>query len=307
MARTRIRIEQILLNPLVPLNRRGCEIKSSLSIDEKRCWESTLIYNQSFTNVDIKESRAMLMEYGADAFCILRRLCDRVGSPLKELVDLTPSANQKKILDLFLVKGIIENNNEKYRLSNQKGTIGATFECFILEAVENLNLQSLREVLVEYPFPKQRFDPDGAKFDILSGLDLTKLLWIECKKPLYMPNGGNDLKNIINKDNIKKFYRRAWRLSPEIAIFLVDTKIDYVDMLKDIFGSEFAKDNFWHSRVENYDQIVMLLHNFIYFCRIDYKKNRDMFVSAQQALRQVLYDRRTNLTVIGPQKTFSDG
>lgn len=260
MARTRINSDQIRLDPSSPLIRRGCEIVSSLNIDDVEYWRDTLLSPPDSSLQTLNKIRSLLPLYGENIFCILRKLCGPSGSPKQEFVDISLNINLQNTFNALLSLGLIEKSNEKYRLINLKGSIGNTYECYVHEALEDLGLQTLREVKIKYPFKAQKkFDPDGQKYDLLSGIDLTRLLWIECKKPNYSNQAANPLGNIISKDLIKKFYNRSWLLQPDIAIFLVDTKENYIDLLKNIFGEAFIQDTLKKYSGSDYDQIVLAI------------------------------------------------
>lgn len=162
-------------------------------------------------------------------------------------------------------------------------------------ALEDLFIQSKREAKIKYPFKDLPYDPDGQKYDVLGGMDLSKIIWIECKKPIYLSTSKDPLANIVNREKIEKFYKRALFLHPDIAIYLVDTKNNYLDKLKnDVFADEFFDSGCYFELKSPYCNVLLRLHGFIYFIRLDYTDNKDYFQSLKDSISQVLHDARKN-------------
>ena len=120
-------------------------------------------------------------------------------------------------------------------------------------------------------------------------------MWIECKKPLYLDGSQDPLGNVLSRGDLRKFYKRAWRLRPEIAVYLVDTKEDYFSRLE----PHLAKGATVVQRhPEELSEIVARLNGFIYFCRVDYTQPKRYFESLQRSVNQVLYDARSRPSVV---------
>ncbi len=95
---------------------------------------------------------------------------------------------------------------------------------------------------------------------------------------------------IISKNNIEKFLRRASFLKPEVAIFLVDTKEDYREKLRKLFTPEFLTTGNYIEYFEQSDNIMARINSSIYFCRVNYKSNDLFFTGVKNSINQVLYD-----------------
>ena len=295
MAPTRINIRQIRLGPDVPLGRRGCRVESSLSHEDVSGWDDTYFKcaaddggNQLRQVIDILRSR------GEEVFTVLKTILHDPARSFNE--------SQRQTLDELVKLGVVrwDFETECMSLTNPTGTWGACLECATLIALEDLHIQALREVTIEYPYPSNRYDPDGQKYDILAGLDWSQLLWIECKKPLYLREGENPLGSVVSKDTVQKFYRRTRYLRPTIAVFLVDTLEDYHEVLQSLFTAEF-----WESSgcvcmpVPAAHQIIARLHGFIYFVRVEYQSSRDYVRALRESVSQVLHDARQDWPMIG--------
>jgi hypothetical protein len=138
-------------------------------------------------------------------------------------------------------------------------------------------------------------------YDILAALDISKLLWIECKKPLYLSK-DNPLGQIISKDNINKFLKRAFFLKPDIAIYLVDTKEDYKEKLRKLFSSEFLTSGNYIEYFEESDNIIARVNGFIYFNRVNFRSNQLFYSGLKNSINQVLYDATK---ISGPESNFN--
>lgn len=280
MPRTQLKIDQFFLGPEVPLGRRGCKVEESKDIQTENGWKDTVFYKTIKTNRDIIIQ--LLKKYGQEVFTVLKRIKYKNYDKLPE--------EQTGVLEKLKSINVILGSGNNLKLSKDLDSFGSEFECYVSLVLRDLYIQNSRDVKIIYPY-NNPYDPDGQKYDILGGLDLTELLWIECKKPLYLESSSNPLQNVISKENIKKFYKRSYFLFPEIAIFLVDTKDDYKDTLLSFFTDSYLNSSCYFSP-KMAESIVLRLHGFIYFCRILYNSNKDYYNGIQTSICQVLHDAR---------------
>jgi len=283
MARPEIPIYMIGLGPEVPLGRRGCSIEEAKSIEKPEGWEGTHFYTAIEENY-VKTIK-FLKTNGEEISTVLRKI---EQNKIKE----------KLLDDLTEMKAISKISDNKYKLSGPIEQLGTLFECYTSLALLDQHIKTKRDVKIKYPYPDNPYDPDGQKYDVLGGLDLTKLIWIECKKPLYM-GGKNPLKNVLSPENIQKYYRRAHFLRPNIAVFLVDTKKNYIDYLRNIFTEEFITSGCYVEYNSSLTNISARLHGFIYFAYINYKDNKDYYKAINRTICQILHDARHDYPYIG--------
>lgn len=294
---SKINVRQIRLGPEVPLRRRGCEVEEFINVETSNFWDDTIFKDAPIGNADFLQ---FIKEYGQEIFNVIKKLKQNEES-------FTPT--HKEVLYKLEEYKIVEKTlTNAYSLLKNPDNFGSEFECFTSLVLTELSIQNQREVKVKYPYKKPNdYDPDGQKYDILAGLDLTRLLWIECKKPLYSKDSKDPLQNIISKDYIEKFYKRAHLLRPDIAVYLVDTKEDYSSKLKNVFTNEFINSGCYFELPSPSDTIIARLHGFIYFSRIDYSNSKDYYKGLKQSICQVLHDARKRNPELGYSgKVFKD-
>jgi hypothetical protein len=295
------RSEDVQIGPEQPLARKGLTVRDQLVLGDHKCLRDTFLIPH-LENPDLSPKNAidLLCERGDEFFFILNQLVSKSGNALRKPRPLKLKKIHQKTFDEMKKQGIIIGDESGAVISNKKGSIGHTFEYLVLRAVEACNIGATREVKVEYPFKSgvPKFDPDGAKYDILAGVDLTRLMWIECKKPMYYENSSDNLRNVVSREPLEIFWRRARRLRPEIAVFLVDTKDDYTDRLQQIFTQHFlTRGYFVNDRFEELDQIVACLCGFMYLCRNNHRSARDSYKGLKRTIKQVLFDSRIHRPV----------
>lgn len=296
---SKISIRQIRLDPEVPLSRRGCEVEEFINVEKSEFWEDTIFKDVPKDNYYFLQ---FIKEYGQEIFNVIKKIKQGENN-------FTSTHNEVlvKLQEYKIVEKTLESN---YSLLKSIDNFGSEFECFTSLILTELSIQNQREVKVKYPYKKPNdYDPDGQKYDILAGLDLTKLLWIECKKPFYSKDTVNPLQNIISKNNIKNFYNRSHLLHPDIAVYLVDTKEDYQKNLREIFTDQFLFDSgcYYSSPNSLSDTIIARLHGFIYFSRVNYTNGKDYYKGLKQSICQVLHDSSKGYIEIGYSgKVFRD-
>ena len=279
----------IRLGPEFPLGRRGCRIESAKTFHDETGWSDTHFAVAAKDQNKRNEVIRLIKESGEEVFTILKRI--RFPNPSNfnpsQLNDLKGTFDSLKILGI-----LIENDVREFSLPGKKEDFGSEFECVVQIALENLLIQAKRDAKVVYPFSDRPYDPDGQKYDVLGGLDLSRLLWIECKKPMYINDTSKPLSNVISESKVKSFYRRCHFLRPSIAIFLVDTKEDYTSLLRSHFSPDFLASGCYVETASKLENVLVRINGFIYFARIQYKKPKEYFEGVKQSISQVLYDSR---------------
>ncbi len=277
---TGITLSQIRLGPSIALGRRGCLLEDGKEQYTNKYYDGTPFENH-FKSLGLFKGdpiRNFLKERFPDILSVCRK------SHLNQFEQIQNGDNG--LVEKLKEYKILDNDSKL--LSNIE-LFGNLFECIVGYALYESQIQSLRAVKIKYPFPNKPYDPDGQLYDILAALDISKLLWIECKKPLYL-NSENPLGQVISKEKIEKFIKRAFFLKPEIAIYLVDTKEDYKEKLRKLFKPEFLTTGNYIEYFEDSDNIIARLNGFIYFNRVNFKSNKLFFDGLKNSVNQVLYD-----------------
>lgn len=277
---TMLRLNEINIGPDIALGRRGCLLEEGKRPYTNDYYNGTP-FEQHFKSLDLfkwHDIRAFIKTNFPDIISACRKI------HLNEHNSFNDKDNE--IIKFLKDSKII---NVELKLTSELNSFGNLFECLVGYALYENEIQLFREAKIRYPFPHKPYDPDGQRYDILAALDLTKLIWIECKKPLYLSN-DNPLGNVISKNNIEKFIRRAYFLKPDIAIYLVDTKDDYKEKLKTLLKSEFLTTGNYVEHFDDSDNIVARLNGFIYFNRVNTKSNKLFFNALKDSINQVLYD-----------------
>ncbi len=293
---TQISISQVRLGPEVPLGRRGCKIEKAKSIEEPSGWNDTYFFEGVNDTQERTKIRSLLKTRGENVFSVLKKVEFALG-PIK-IADL-PREQQEIATQLINFRVLCEDSCNNLTLPRPKGNFGPEFECVVQMALESLLIQTKRDVKVLYPYPEKPYDPDGQKYDVLGGLDLTKLIWIECKKPLYLVGAVNPLQNVLEPSKIKSFYRRCQLLRPTIAVFLVDTQNDYREFLSNVFSNEFLSSGCFVDTASSSSSLLARIHGFIYFAKVDYKSLDDSFNGIVRSISQILHDSRKEWPEIG--------
>lgn len=287
-----ISIRQIRIGPEVPLGRRGCEMEHGLHLDQPEAWMDTY-FRRSVEN-DPKSAyriQRLLQDHGEEAFTVLKRV-HRSDAPLAAS---NFNYRQQEALHELIELGAIADKDGELVVTNPDANWGSHLECCTSMALEQLFIQSRREVKVRYPHPNRRYDPDGQLYDVLAGLDLTNLMWVECKKPLYLQGTTNPVGQVLNGDTIRKFYIRAFRLRADIAVLLVDTKEDIREAVRSVFRPDYLYSGCFVDMGHESDQIAARLHGFIYVTRVNYRDSKAYIPALKECLSQVLYDAKRSL------------
>ncbi len=273
-------IRQLKIDLKVALGRRGCSLESGMNLYLNNYYDDTPLEN--YMKSDNKIDSYSIREFITEKFQNISSICRK--SHLNKYQEIKES--DKGLVQQLINFKILDND---LKLLPNIQSFGNLFECIAGFALEDNNIQNLREVKIRYPFPNKPYDPDGQLYDILGALDISKLLWIECKKPLYL-NEKNPLGQVVSSENIGKFIRRASFLKPDIAIYLVDTKEDYKGQLASLFKPEFLTTGNFIDYFEESDNIIARLNGFIYFNRVNYKSNNLFYNGLKNSINQVLYD-----------------
>lgn len=276
----RISLHQINIGPRTVLGRRGCKLESGKSPYTNEYYQGTP-FEEYFKTLNLFKwhpIRKFFIENFPDILSACRKCY--LGH-YKEL----------KVIDKVMIEKLQEFKiiDECNKLLCDIEKFGSLFECIVGYALHDCQIQSIREAKIKYPFPEKSYDPDGQLYDILAALDISKLMWIECKKPLYLSK-EKPLGQVISKDNIAKFIKRANFLKPDIAIYLVDTKEDYKDEIIKLIDTNYLTSGNYIDYFEDSDNIIARLNNFIYFNRVNYKSNNLFFEGIKNSINQVLYD-----------------
>jgi hypothetical protein len=277
---TMLRLNQINIGPSIALGRRGCFLENGKRPYTNDYYDGTP-FEKHFKSLDLfswHDVRNFIKENFPDIISVCRKIYLNLHETLND--------NDKKIIKFLKECKIVTDD---LKLIPNIESFGNLFECIVGYALFENQIQLLRETKIKYPFPNKPYDPDGQLYDILAALDLTKLIWIECKKPLYLSN-DNPLGNVISKVNIEKFIRRAYFLKPDIAVYLVDTKDDYKEKLRSLLKPEFLTTGNYVEHFEDSDSIIARLNGFIYFNRVFAKSNKLFFTALKNSINQVLYD-----------------
>jgi hypothetical protein len=280
-----LKLNQISLGPNIALGRRGCFLEEGKKPYSNDFYNGTPLENH-FKSLDLgqwHEIRSFIKERFPDILSACRKSYLKDYDSLKnEDQELIEKLKECKIL------------SADHKLIPSIESFGNLFECIVAYSLHEIQIQSLREAKVKYPFPNNPYDPDGQLYDILAALDISKLLWIECK--------DNPLGQIISKDNINKFLKRAFFLKPDIAIYLVDTKEDYKEKLRKLFSSEFLTSGNYIEYFEESDNIIARVNGFIYFNRVNFRSNQLFYSGLKNSINQVLYDATK---ISGPESNFN--
>lgn len=295
MPPTRLNVSQLRLGPEVPLGRRGCLVESSRTIEDQSGWDDT-VFGTAFAAGHQSEIIRLFRERGEDIFTVTKRVLNDQPPPFRDNF----TNRQLVTVDQMVSLGVLAADPLTNRLALARNADwGTALECAILIALDDLHIQGHRDVKVRYPYRDAPYDPDGQKYDVLAGLDLTHLLWVECKKPLYLPGAANPLGQVLTREYVRKFYKRAHYLKPSVAVYLVDTKEDYSPILKSLFSDKFLDAGCYEEALAPANQLMARLHGFIYFVRVDYRTNSDYIDTLRECISQVLHDSRHNWVEIG--------
>lgn len=275
-----VRLNQINIGPNIALGRRGCLLEDGKRPYTNEYYEGTP-FEPHFKSLDLFKWHD-IRDFIKTNFPDIVSVCRKIYLEQHESFDDKDGGIIKILKESKIV-------SEDLKLIPNIESFGNLFECLVGYALYDNQIQLYRESKIKYPFPHKPYDPDGQRYDILAALDLTKLMWIECKKPLYLSN-DNPLGNVISKDNIEKFIRRAYFLKPDIAIYLVDTKDDYKEKLKALLKSEFLTTGNYVEHFDDSNSIVARLNGFIYFSRVCAKSNKLFYSALKDSINQVLYD-----------------
>lgn len=275
----KLNLRQIDIGPSVALGRRGCVLESGKQPFTDEYYDGTP-FEKIYKENNIRNwgpYRDFIKEKFPDILSVCRKsYANDLDKGLKP--DIVNKLKECYILDDNLSVAQADLNS-----------FGNLFECIVGYALHECHFQPIREAKIKYPFSGQPYDPDGQLYDILAALDISKLLWIECKKPLYI-NENNPIGQVLSKENIEKFIRRALFLKPDIAIYLVDTKEMYRDTLRQLFHPSFLQTGSYVDYFDNSENIIARINGFMYFCRVNFKSNNLFFSEVKKTINQVLYD-----------------
>jgi hypothetical protein len=280
---SKLNLKQIRIDPSLALGRRGCICESGKTQFSLEYFQGTPFdeYLNTIEDDTLTSKKSEVVRL--------------VQTRFQDIVSICRKSSKKEIniesLDKELLNKLVEFKilDKDYNLLKKIESFGNLLECIVCYSLESCGIQSMREVKVKYPFTSNPYDPDGQLYDVIGALDISKLIWIECKKPLYL-NNDKPLGQVISKDNIEKFIRRANLLKPDIAIYLVDTKEDYSQNLRNIFNPQFLSRGNYIDSFQGYENIIARLDGFMYFNRICYKSNSLFYDGLQNSVYQVLHD-----------------
>lgn len=276
-----ININQLRLGPEIPLLRRGCEIETSIGLTN--LFAGTHFDKaQKVKSINKNELIGFILKKYPDYTSVLRNIYTKKTGQLDELI-------VNRLKEYNIITGELNVNTQLSKLGN-------LFECLVVYALHDLKIQSEREVKLIYPYDHKKYDPDGQKYDVIGSLDLTKFIWIECKKPLYI--NSSKLNNILDKRNISQFIKRAHLLRPTVAVLLVDTKEDYRDYLELLCLKGVIQNNLLTIFKDESSQIMGRYNGFIYFNRVDYGDNQTFIHKLKQSIKQCLFDARQDHLVL---------
>ncbi len=272
-----IQLNQIDIGPRVVLERRGCVLEEAIELDSRNYFKKTPLSKE--------QRHSSTWDIG-----------DVLKEKFPEIVSLCRKSHLGKQFEINeanrdLVKtlqewGILAND---LSLNIEMESFGSLFECIVGLALHSSGIQHVREGKIRYPFPQKPYDPDGHLYDILGAIDISKLIWIECKKPLYLKD-NNPLGQVVSKKSIHKFLRRSHLLKPDIAVYLVDTKEHYGHELKKLFNTNFLSTGKYVDHFEHSNNIIARISDFIYFTRVDYSSNNQFYQGVKDSVNQTLYD-----------------
>lgn len=269
-----------LIGPSTVLKRQGCLLEEGLLPYTEDFYKGTPF--EKYPKLMDLRKRHQVLAFLKENFPDILSICRK--SHLNKFEEL--KNDNEEIITRLKEYSILDND---LKLLTSIESFGNLFECMVGYALHGIQIKNFREAKIKYPFPNKPYDPDGQLYDILGAIDISKLLWIECKKPLYL-NEEKPLGQVISKENIEKFIKRAYFLKPEIAIYLVDTKENYKEELRSLFESEFLTTGNYIDYFEDSDNIIARLNGFIYFNRVNYNSNKLFFNGLKNSINQVLYD-----------------
>jgi len=279
----------IRLGPEFPLGRRGCKIESAKSFWDEDGWSDTHFAIPAKEQAKRNEIIRLFKKSGEEIFTILKRIRfpDSTGFNPSQIKGMENTYNALKSLGV-----IVDNGKGDLVIPNSKTDFGGEFECIVQMALEDLLIQAKRDTKILYPFSDKPYDPDGQKYDVLGGLDLSRLVWFECKKPMYINNSSSPLANVLSLAKCQSFLRRCHFLRPTIAVFLVDTIDDYSSVIRGHFSPDFLSSGCYVETISKLESVLARVNGFIYFARIQYKTPKEYFEGVKQSISQVLYDAR---------------
>jgi hypothetical protein len=296
MTQTQLHIRQVRLGPEVPLGRRGCIVESSKTHKNPDGWADSF-FAGAVARGNLNPVVQLLRSRGEEVFTVIGRIAFG-GLHSKSDFNVNQQVTLEQLMDLGIV--LEEPASSKLQVEHPRANWGAGLECAALISLDDLYIQAHRDVKVKYPYGgAAKYDPDGQKYDVLAGLDLSRLLWLECKKPLYSGGQGNPLRQVLSIPNIEKFYRRAHYLKPDIAVYLVDTLSDYRVDLTSVFTDDFIESGCYMETPSTANHLVARLHGFIYFVRVDYGSTHRYMEALRQSISQVLHDTRHDWIQLG--------
>lgn len=274
-----ITLNQINIGPNVALGRRGCVLEDGKNMQSDDFYAGTPFHD--YYKAFDRNERLIIKNFVRDKFPEILSICRK--SYLNKFDEI--DGNNDVISKLKKYGVLDEDLNLKCKLES----FGNLFECVVGDALRANNIQFIREAKIRYPFPNKPYDPDGQLYDILGALDLYRLIWIECKKPLYLSD-ENPLGQVLSRNNIEKFIRRAFFLKPDIAVYLVDTKEDFRKDIRKLFNTDFLTSGQYVDYFKDSDNLMARLNGFIYFVRANHKSNNLYFEGLKNSISQVLYD-----------------
>jgi hypothetical protein len=291
MTQTQLHIRQVRLGPEVPLGRRGCIVESSKTHRNPEGWADSF-FAGAISRGGFDPVVQLLRNRGEEVFTVISRIAFG-GARRKDAFNANQQVSLARLIELGVV--LEEPVSGNFRVEHPRANWGASLECAVLICLEDLQIQAHRDVKVRYPYNgAAKYDPDGQKYDVLAGLDLSRLLWLECKKPRYLDGLSNPLRQVLSTSNVEKFYRRAHYLKPDIAVYLVDTLTDYRVELTSLFTDDFLNSGCYMEPPSTANQLIVRLHGFIYFVRVDYGSTHNYLEALRQSISQVLHDTRHN-------------
>ncbi|PKL41670.1 MAG: hypothetical protein CVV41_18125 [Candidatus Riflebacteria bacterium HGW-Riflebacteria-1] len=288
----------INMGPEIPLGRRGCRILSSKSPNVPNGWDDTFFSSFVRTPKEAYQAQKILKDFGELCFSLLKKLRYSDESIYEENLDST----LLPVLAELMKIGVVSKNGKtnELKLKARQCELGPLFECAVSMALLERYIHSKREVQIEYPYSDKRKDSDGQPYDVIGALDVSNIVWIEAKKPLYLERTEQPLANVLSKEKIKRFFSRAMWLKPKIAIFLVDTDSDYFELLEKAFVPKFTIDNHLQKCDPIANHIVARIYGFMYFLRVKKKSQNGHFHALVESISQALHDNRFDNVFVTP-------
>jgi len=150
----------------------------------------------------------------------------REGVALGDVSRYTGERSAARYIDYLVSVGLLEPADGGYRLARQSVQgFGRTLEWYVAEVLR-------RELLAPTLSNVRLLGPGlGGDYDVLASLD-GRLLYVEAK--------SSPPKQVYAAE-VAAFLQRAAALGPELAVFLVDTRLRMLDKIVPLFDAELTR------------------------------------------------------------------